>query len=192
MRAFIEKFWQRFFLRPPHVDRFAIDDLRNVRTLIVHVADQDRLRRTDDDTRWLQTNIDAMRTEVTFLSRMIFRIDEDRVVRTSGHAGFAADADRFVEIDDAVVALEHRGGRTRGHAWRMRTLIAARHLMRAANLREDTDVNVLDVRAGHADRHDIFRFARRGARMTTDAASVVDDLRPLHATVASWLLLDHG
>ena len=192
VRAFVKKLRQRFFFRTTNIHRLAIDDLRDVRALIVHVADQNCLRRTNNNTGRLEPDIDAMRAEVTFLSRMIVRINKDRIVRTRRHAGFAANADRLVEIDDAVRPFEHRGRRTRGHAWRMRALIAARHLVRAANLREDTDVDVLDVRAGHADRHDIFRLARRGARMTTDAASVVDDLRPLHATVASWLLLDHG
>ena len=192
MRSLIEKLWQSFFLGPAHIHWLAIDDLRNVRTLIVHVADQNRLCWTDDDARGLKTNIDAMSTEVTFLSRMIFGIDEDRIVRASGHAGFAADADRFVEIDYAVRPLEHRRRRTRGHARRVRALIAARHLVRAPHLRPDADIDVLDVSSRDTDGHDVFRFAGRGARMTADAAGVVNHLRPLHVTVASWLLLDHG
>ena len=115
--------------------------------VIVHVADQNRLRRANDDAGRLETHIDAVRAEVTFLGRMIFGIDEDRVVRTGGHAGLAADADRFVEIDDAVRALEHRGRRAGGHARRVRALIAARHLMRAARLWKHADVDMLDVGA---------------------------------------------
>src|SRR5205807_2660513 len=92
MRAFVKEFWQRLFLRTAHVHRFAINNLSDVRRLIVHIADQYGLRWTDDDAGRLQTNIDAMRAEVAFLGRMIFGIDEDRVVRTGGHAGLAADA----------------------------------------------------------------------------------------------------
>src|SRR5437870_3883785 len=191
MRAFIEKFRQRFFLRPAYIHRFAINKLRDVRRLIVHVANQDRLRRTDDDARRLQAHIDAVRTEVTFLSRMILRIDEDSVVRTGGHAGFATDTDRFVKIDDAVRPFEHGGGRTSGNARRVRALVAARHLMRAPHLRENTHVNVRHVGAGDSYGHDVFRLARRRARMTADAAGVVDDLGPLNAVLASWLWLDH-
>src|SRR6266446_1845918 len=122
---------------------------------------------------------------------MIFGIDENRVVRAGSHAGFAADADRFVEIDYAVRALEHRGRRTRGHARRVRALVAAGHLMRAAHLRKNTYVDVLDVGARHANRHDVFRLAGRRACVTTDAAGVVDDLGPLDAMVASCLLVWH-
>src|SRR5437763_16643040 len=100
-----------------------------------------------------------MRAEVTFLSRMIFGIDEDRVVRARSHAGFTADADRFVEIDDAVRPLEHRGGRTGDDAGRVRALVAARHLVRAAHLWKHTDIDVLDVGARYADRHHVFRLA---------------------------------
>ena len=67
MRAFVEEFRQRLFLRPANVHGFATYDLRDVRRLIVHVADQDRLRRTDNDAGGLEPDVDAMRAEITFL-----------------------------------------------------------------------------------------------------------------------------
>ena len=132
-----------------------------------------------------------MRAEVTLFGRMIFRIDEDRVVRTSRHAGLTADADRLVKIYDAVCALEHRRGWTSGHTRRVRTLITARYLMRATDLRKYADIDVLDVRARDADGNDVFRFACGRAGVTADATCVVDDLRPLDALVATWLWIDH-
>jgi hypothetical protein len=123
---------------------------------------------------------------------MIFGVDENRVVRTGSHAGFAANANRFIKIDDAVSALEHRGRWTRGHAGRVRALVAAGDLMRAAHLWEHTHVDVLDVGAGDANRDDVLRLAGCRARMTTDAASVVDHLRPLDAILANWFWLDHS
>jgi len=149
------------------------------------------LRRTDNDAGRFQPHIDAVRAEVTFLGGMILWIDEDRVIGTSSHARFAANADRFVEVDDAVRALKHRGGRASSDARRMRALITTGHLMSAACLRKDTDVDMLDVSARDADGYDVFRFACRRARMTADATRVVDYLRPLHALVATWLLIDH-
>src|SRR5262245_61316312 len=166
MRAFIEQFRQRLFFRATHVDRLAIYNLRDVRRLVIHVADQDRLRRADDDTGGLKPNVDAMRAEVAFLGRVIFGIDEDRIVRASGHAGFAADADRFIEIDNAVSAFEHRGSRAGSDARRVRALVAASDLVRAPHLRKDTDVNVLDVGPRDADGNDVFRLAGGRARMT--------------------------
>ena len=114
---------------------------------------------------------------------MIVRIDEDGVVGTSSHAGFATDADRFIEIDNAVRAFEHgRGGASR-NARRMGTLITTGDLVCATCLREDAHVDVLDVGARDADGYDIFRLAGGRARMTADAARVVDDLGPLDAGV---------
>src|SRR5258706_9828573 len=122
---------------------------------------------------------------------MIFRVDEDRVVRTSSHAGLAANANRFIEIDDAVRTLEHRGRGTSCDTGRVRALIAARYLMCAAHLWEHAHVDVLDVGAGDANRHHVFGLAGRRARVTTDAAGVVGYLRPLDGILASWFWLDH-
>jgi hypothetical protein len=59
----------------------------------LHVTDEDRFGRTNDHAGWLKSNINAVRAEVTFFRRMVFRVDENRVVGTGGHAGLAADAD---------------------------------------------------------------------------------------------------
>src|SRR5262252_7745931 len=129
-----------------------------------------------------------MGAEVTFFRRMIFRIDEDRVVGTGGHAGLAPDADRFVKIDDPVRALEHRGSRTGRDAGRMRALIAARYLMRASRLGKHAHVDVLHIGTSDADRNYILGLAGGGTRVTADAARVIDDLGP--AELRRWL--GHG
>ena len=77
-----------------------------------------------------------MRAEVTFLSRMVVGIDEDRVVRAGRHARLATDADRLIEINYAVRAFEHSRGWAGGDARRVSALIATSHLVRAARLRE--------------------------------------------------------
>jgi len=76
---------------------------------------RNRLRRTNDERTPVLSDIDPVRAEVALLSRVIFRVDEDRVVWAGSHAGFAADADRFIKVDDAVRPLEHRRGRARAH-----------------------------------------------------------------------------
>ena len=120
-----------------------------------------------------------MRAEVTFFSGVIFRVDEDCVVWTSCHACLAANANGFIEIDDAVGPLEHCRGGTGGNTGRMRALITTCHLMSTARLRENTDVDVLDVGASNTEGHYVFRFARSRAGMTPDATGVVDDFGPL-------------
>jgi len=132
-----------------------------------------------------------MRAEVTFLGGVIFRINEDGIVGASSHAGLATNADRFVKIDDAVSALEHCRSRTGDDTRRVGALIAPGHLVCTPRLRKHSDIYMFDVGSSHADGHDVFRFAGGRARVTADATRVVDDLCPLNALVATWLLIDH-
>jgi hypothetical protein len=122
---------------------------------------------------------------------VIFRIDEDRVVGAGGHAGFATDADRLIEIDDAVRAFEHRGRRASRDTGRVGALVATCYLVRAAHLRPDADVNVLDVSTRDADRNDVLGLTGCRARVTSNAARVVDYLRPLHLISVSCFWLNH-
>ena len=121
-----------------------------------------------------------MRAEVALLSRVIFRVDEDRVVWTRGHARFAADTDRFIEIDNTVGAFEHRRGWAGSYARRVSALIASRYLMSAARLGEHAYVDVFDVRARDGKRNQIFRLARGRTRVTADTARMVNYLGPLN------------
>src|SRR5439155_23630794 len=121
-----------------------------------------------------------MRAEVALLRRVIFRVDEDRVVGTGGDAGLAADADVLVEIDDAIGAAVHGRGWTSGDTGRVIALVAAGDLKGAAGGGELSDVDVLDVSAIHAERNGILRLTSSAAGVTADAAGLVDDLSPLH------------
>jgi hypothetical protein len=122
---------------------------------------------------------------------MIFRVDKDCVVGTSRHAGLAANANRFIKINYSVRPLEHCCRGAGGDTWRMRALITTRHLVRAARLRENTHVDMLDVSSRHADRDYVFRLASSRAGMTSDTAGMVDDLGPLHALFANWFCCTH-
>jgi hypothetical protein len=57
--------------------------------------------------------------------------------------------------------------------------------MSAAGLRENTDVNMLNVGAGYGKWNQIFRLARGGAGMTADTPRLVDNFGPLHRS-ALW------
>ena len=121
-----------------------------------------------------------MSAEVAFLGRVIFRVYEDGIVRTRRHAGFATDADRLVEIDNAVSALEHRSCRASRYARRMSALVAARNLMRTPRLRKCSDFDMLHVGAGHRQRNKIFGLTRGCAGMAANTSRVVNDLGPLN------------
>jgi hypothetical protein len=59
-------------------------------------------------------------------------------------------------------------------------LITTCDLVCAPSLWEDADIDVFDVSACDGKGNEIFRLACSGARMTADAARVVDYLGPLN------------
>src|SRR6185312_2771046 len=178
MRAFVKKFGQRVFFGAAHCDWLAIDNARDFRGCVVHVSNQNCFGRAHHNAGRLETYVDAMRTEITFLGGVVFGIDEDRVVRTSCHAGFAANADRFIEVYDSVWAFEHRRRGTCRHTRCMSALITASYLVRATGLRKLANVNVLDICTSHRQRHDVLRLAGSRTRVTTNATRMVDHLGP--------------
>ncbi len=178
--AAVEELRPRLLLRAAHRDRLAMDDPRHLRGRVVEVPDQDGLGGTDHDAGRLEADVQAVRAEVALLGRVVLGIDEDGVVGTGGDAGLAADADRLVEVDDAVGPPEHRAGWAGGRAGGVVALVAARHLKRSARLGEDPDVHVLDVGAGDPERDLVLGLAGRGAGVAADAALVVDDFGPDH------------
>jgi len=147
--------------------------------LVVHVAHEYCLSRTNNNTRRFEIHVDAVRAEVALLRRVVLRVDEDRIVRTRCHTRFATDADRFIKIDNAIRSLEHCSGRAGGHTRGMGALVASSYLMRAADLGKHADVNVFHVSAGHREWNEVLRLARRRTRMASDAACVVNNFRPL-------------
>src|ERR1039457_1310912 len=66
--------------------------------------------------------------------RAIVGIHINRIVRTGLHASLAANATFGIEVDDAVLALVHRGHRTNRDAGRLLAMIAARDLKYAARI----------------------------------------------------------
>jgi hypothetical protein len=87
---------------------------------------------------------------------MIFRIDEDGVVRASGHTGFATDADGFIKVHDSVRTLEHSGSWTGYDTRCMRALIAARDLVCSSHLGKPANIDVFHIGARHADGDNVF------------------------------------
>jgi len=88
-----------------------------------------------------------VRTEITFFCGVIFRVDKNCIVRTRSHAGFAADTDRLIKVDDTVIAFEHRRGWTSRSAGSMCTLITPSYLVCSTSLRKDANIDVFDVSA---------------------------------------------
>lgn len=117
---------------------------------------------------------------------MVFRVDEDRIVGASCHTRLAPNADRLIEIDNAVGALEHCSRRAGSYARRMSALIATGDLVSAACLGKGANFDVLDVSARHRQRNKILGLTRCRARMATNTTRVINDLGPLN-----WSFVDH-
>ena len=122
----------------------------------------------NDDAGGFESHIQTMRAESAFRGGVGFGVEIDRVVGAGLHAGFTSDADAWVELNDAVVALIHRSHGTDAHARRVGTVIAARHLKAAAYIGVGACLHIFDPRAIHAKRHLILRLARSGTGVTAD------------------------
>jgi len=119
-----------------------------------------------------------MGAEVTLLSGVILWIDEDGVVGAGSHAGLATDADGLVEVDDTIISLIHRAGRTGSNTRWIGTLIAPRHLKVATHLWKGSNFNRLDVGSRHPQRYIVFRFTGRRAGVASDALRLIEYLDP--------------
>ena len=127
-------------------------------------------------THRFEADIEPVSAHVALFGRMVFGVDEDGVVRTSRHIRLAADARLLVEVDDAVLALEHGLSRARRDAWCICALVAAGDLEGPPDLREDSDVRRLEVGAGHPERNLVLALARGRARARTNASGLVKHL----------------
>jgi len=106
--------------------------------------------------------------------RAMVGIDINRIVRTRLHASLAANAAVRVEVDDAVLALVHRGHGTDRDTRRLLAMVAARDLKYAARVRVKALLDVLDPGSIHSDRHLVLGLARHRAGVTTNALAVID------------------
>lgn len=130
-----------------------------------------------------------MSAEVAFLRGMVLRVDEDCIVRASCHAGLATYADGLVEIHYSVWALMHGTSRTCCNTGRIRALVAPGYLKSPPGVREGSNVHRLHVSSGDPQGNFVFGLASSSASMTSNAASLVDDLCPCQAFHGhAWML----
>src|SRR5207245_11310153 len=118
---------------------------------------------------------------VALRGRPRVRVDVERVVGTRLHARLTADAAVAVEVEDAVGAAVERDRRAERHARGAVAVVAAEHGEGAPRVRESPPFDVLDPGAEDAEGHLVLLFARHGARVTADAAALVDHEAVAHA-----------
>jgi hypothetical protein len=96
------------------------------------------------------------------------------IVGTGGNAGFASYAGIAVELDDAIIPLEHGCYRTDIDTGRLGTMIAAQHPEVSLGVGESSFLDILDKGPIHRKRNLILGFAGRGAGMTADTLPLIN------------------
>jgi len=122
-----------------------------------------------------------MRAVVAFGRGAFIWIDINGIVWTGLHAGFAPDAALGTEIDDAVLALIHRGYWADSNAGRVLAVITSCYLEHAASIRVNSFFNIFHPGTVHGEGNVILRLAGHGAGVTANALAVVDDKSVSHA-----------
>ena len=172
--AEVEDLGPRALVGLAHLHGGARDEPGDPRLGIVEVAGDDRLFGVDDHARGFELHLDAMGAVVALRGGPRVRIDVERVVGIRLHARLAADAAIAVQVDDAVGSAIERDRRADRHARCRVAVVAAEHREVAPRVREGPPLDVLDPGAERAERHLVLLFARDGARVTADAAALVD------------------
>jgi hypothetical protein len=90
------------------------------------------------------------------------------------HAGFASDANGWVKLNDAIIALIYCGDGADARAWWVGAVITARDLKVAPHIGVCAHFDIFDPGAIHAKWHVILRLARGGAGVTSDTFTLVD------------------
>jgi hypothetical protein len=159
---------------------FTGEQLTDLRIGVVHVAGNDGVFRADHHAGRLQSNIYPVGAVVAFGRSMRIRVDVQRVVRTSLHAGFATDAAVFVEINDAVFADEQGFHRTNFHTGRIGAVVAPKYGKQPPGIRKLPFFHLFYISPEDADRHLVLAFAGSGTGVAPDALTVVNDKSVFH------------
>jgi hypothetical protein len=153
---------------------------------ILHVTGYDRVLRTYVDTGRCPADFNTVSTVVALRSRIVVRINVERVIRTGLHARFASDATVIVKIDDAVITCVQGLNRADFNTWGIRAMITSHHGEDPSGIRKFSFFYLLNIGSVYADRNVVFTFTGRCACMTTDALSVVNNKSVSHGKEASF------
>ena len=153
---------------------------------VVHVPGDDRMLRTDVHAGVRSSDLDPVRALVALGCRVVVGIDVQGIIGTGLHAGLATDATVVVKIHDSVVPGVECLHRADLNAGRLRTVIAPHYREDPPGIGKFSLFNLFHIGSVHADGNVVFTLAGRGACVTTDAFSIVNDKSVSHGKVASF------
>ncbi len=156
------------------------DDLRRFGIGIIEIAGNDRLHRADDDTGRFESLFDSVGAEVAFLYRAEIIVEIQRIVGARLHTRAATDAGVAIHVDNSIRAFLKRVDGTDRDAGRVGALVAPKYGKVPADIRELTDLSVLDRRPEVADRNVVLGLASDGAGVAAYAPRLIDDEPILH------------
>ncbi len=156
------------------------DDLRRFGVGIIEIAGNDRLHGADDDTGRFEPVFDSVGAEVAFLNGAEVIVEVQRIVGAGLHTRPATDAGVAIDIDNSIRAFLERIDGTDRDAGRVGTLVAPKYGKVSANIRELTELGILDRGPEVADRNVVLSFASHCAGVAADAPRLIDDESKLH------------
>src|SRR5216684_7926463 len=138
----IEQFWPRILFGLAYLHLFVGKQVSDLCVGVVHVAGDNGVYRTDDDTGGFDADFYSVSAVVAFGGRVGVGIDIECVVRASLGACLATDATVIVEIDNPIRSGIERGDRADLHAGCVGAVVTAVNGEQTAGVRIDTFLNV--------------------------------------------------
>jgi hypothetical protein len=132
------------------------------------------------------SDLDTVRAIVALGSGVVVWIDVEGIIGAGLHAGLATDAAVVVKINDSVVPGIECLDRADLNAGGFRTVVASHHREDPPGIGKFSLFNLFHIGSVHADGNVVFTLAGRGACVTTDAFSIVNDKSVSHGKVASF------
>jgi hypothetical protein len=125
---------------------------------------------------------------VTFGGAVGCGIDIDGVIRTGLHAGFTANTDLRVKLNNPVSPLIHGRDRADTDAGWVGAVVTAGHLKVAFGVGKFPFFNILDPGTVDTQGYFILRLAGCAAGVTTDAGLVIDYETIVHSFLPGFIL----
>jgi hypothetical protein len=131
-----------------------------------------------------------MSTIVALRGRVVVRIDVKSIIWAGLHAGFATNAAVIVEIDNSVFPRIKRLHWADLNTGCVGTMIAAHYGEDSPCIGKLSLFNLFNIGSVDTDGNIVLTFTGRGACVTTDAFSIVNNKSVSHWKEASFRLVD--
>ena len=127
-------------------------------------------------------HINSVRTKIALFRHVVIWINIKSIIRTCLHARLAGDTPLSVEIDNTIIPIIKRCGRTYLYARCFLTMVAAQNGKEALSFWERPLFHILYPGPVHTDGHFMFRFAGYGACVAANTFPIIDEETEVHSS----------